>query len=60
MVLQFAVGFGAVKGNGIYITTCVVIGLSIVALIVDFFHCKHRWEAGLKAEFPKAIPVTSI
>lgn len=34
------------------------VSLALLALVVDFIHCRHRWAAGLEAVFPKMITLT--
>jgi hypothetical protein len=60
MIPSIIIGFYTPSTSIIYACTWATLILAFLALIVDYFHCQHRWSAGLLAVWPKLIPVTFL
>jgi len=53
--------FSFAKGSfAVFLLCWFTVSIAVLALVVDFFHCRHRQAAGLQAVFPKMIPVTFL
>jgi hypothetical protein len=56
IVIGLCSGF-VTSPTGIYVIVWITCVISLIAIIVDYVHCRHRWQAGLEAVFPKLFTI---